>query len=539
MKLFLYLRKYILSYKTRFFKFILCSFIFWIITIVTPYISGAYIDILIYGKARNIIYLYSLTILMINILHIIISYLKDLTYTRLWNDVTFKLNMCIFNHLNKVPLSFFQSKDAVYLSRRISDDTNLLVDFCISNPILVIFNVFSVLISLFILFEIDKIISLVLFFTMPVYIFLYFKFKDKLYETNYLYKEKSNKYQSQIADQFVNVKFIKTNVLFKETNRRLEEGYREFINFVLNFFKFSYFFSNTNLIFLKVLNAFVVCYGGLQVIEGHISIGKFSIISTYFSMIMSSINYFISLSGTYQQALVSYDRLMVLKKEPKEVNGLIKLNDIVEISMENVRFSHFAENRILFDVTEVFKKGNVYCLKGANGAGKSSFINLMIGLYPEYGGKIAFNQINISEIDCYDLRRNIIGVVEQEPCLIKGSIFENLTYGLNDIEFETVTYWCQKFDIYDMINNLPDKFSTLISENVGNLSGGEKQKISIIRILLKNAPVLIFDEPTSALDFNSINIFKQIICDIKQSKIIFIITHDEQVIEIADEIIEL
>jgi ATP-binding cassette subfamily C protein len=90
-----------------------------------------------------------------------------------------------------------------------------------------------------------------------------------------------------------------------------------------------------------------------------------------------------------------------------------------------------------------------------------------------------------------------------------------------------------------MINNLPDKFDTLISENVSKLSGGEKQKISIIRILLKNVPILIFDEPTSALDFSSIDVFKQVICDIKQNKIIFIISHDKQVIEIADEIINL
>ena len=152
MKLLAYVRKYIFYYKTCFLKFILYSFIFWIITIVTPYISGDYIDILVYGQAKNTIYLYSLIILVISILHIIISYLKDVTYTRLLNDVTFKLNMEIFNLLNRVPLNYFQSKDAVYLSQRISDDTNLLVDFCISNPILILSNSLSVLISLFILF---------------------------------------------------------------------------------------------------------------------------------------------------------------------------------------------------------------------------------------------------------------------------------------------------------------------------------------------------------------------------------------------------
>ena len=121
-------------------------------------------------------------------------------------------------------------------------------------------------------------------------------------------------------------------------------------------------YANTNLIVLKVINAFVICYGGLQVIEGHISVGKFSIISTYFSMIMLSVDYFTSLSSNYQQALVSYDRLMEFENEPKEVNGLIKLNDIFKISMNCVRFSYHGENKILFNLTEVFEKGKVYCL---------------------------------------------------------------------------------------------------------------------------------------------------------------------------------
>ena len=268
--------------------------------------------------------------------------------------------MKIYNHLNKVPLYFFQSKDAVYLSRRINDDTNSLADFCISNPVLIFFNIFSILISLVILFVIDKTIPFILILAIPIYILLYIKFKDKLYKTNYLYKEKSNKYQAQIAEQFINIKYIKTNVLFKETNNRLKAGYQEFINFVIRFFRFSYFFSNTNQIVLKAINAFVVCYGGLQVIEGYISIGKFSIISTYFSIIMSSVNYFTSLSSTYQQVLVSYDRLKEFETEPKEANGLIKLDNVTEISMERVQFSHYAENKILFSLTTVLKKGYIY-----------------------------------------------------------------------------------------------------------------------------------------------------------------------------------
>lgn len=539
MKLFSYLKKYIFKYKSCFIKFIFFNLVYWALTIVTPYISGKYIDVLIYTKTRNVVYLFSILILFINIFNMIISYLKDVTYTRLLNNVIFKLSVNIYDHLKKVSFQFYKSKDSVYLSKRINDDSNALADFCIQNSILFFLNIFSIILSFIILFRIDKFIALLLIVTIPVYIFIYNKFKDKLYESNYLYKEKLNNYHSRIAEQFINIKFIQINVLFKETNNRLKYSYKEFFNFLIKFFRFNYFFSNASLIVLRALNAVVICYGGLKVIEGKISVGEFTIISTYFTTIMTSINYFITLSSSYQQALVSYDRLKELEDEPIQVNGSIVIEDTNTICLNNIRFSYHKESKPLLKITTSFKKGNIYCIKGANGIGKSSLLNLMVGLYPDYDGEITYNHNDLKMIDCYRLRQEGIGIVIQEPSLIKGSILDNLRYGLEDIEFEKIIYWCKRFDIYNMINNLPEKFNTIISENAGNLSGGEKQKISIIRILLKNSPILIFDEPTSALDYNSINIFSQVLNTIKKTKIILIITHDDKITKIADNVINI
>lgn len=539
MKILRYVNKYVLEYKISFLKYVILSLLFWLVTISTPYISGRYIDVLVYVKEVKVVYTYTAIILFLNICHIFVSYLKDIGYTKLLNDVSFDLSKHVFEHLKKAPISALQSRDSVYLSKRINDDSNAIADFCISNFVSFFTNIFSLVIAFVILVKIDKLTSLILLLTVPIYLLIYNKFKGKLYQTNYMYKEKVSNYYSCIAEQFKDIDYIKINVLFDETAVKLKNSYNDFKSFLIKFFKFNYFFSNTSLIILKILNVFVICYGGLEVIKGEISIGSFTIISTYFNTIISSINYFITLSSNYQQTMVSYDRMSMLENEPIENIGDKLLSTIKTIDFKDVGFSYSKEKKLISNLTKTLQSGKIYCIKGLNGAGKSTLLKVMIGLYENFEGEIFYDNINLKEINHYHLRRKHIGFVMQDSKLIKGTILENLQYGLENFNEEEAIYWCKKLGIYQMIDNLPKKFNTIISEDANNLSGGEKQKISIARVLVKDASILVFDEPTSALDFKSIDLIKKILKEISSEKIIIVITHDDLVADIADEIINI
>ncbi|WP_190972236.1 ATP-binding cassette domain-containing protein [Clostridium sp. HV4-5-A1G] len=148
------------------------------------------------------------------------------------------------------------------------------------------------------------------------------------------------------------------------------------------------------------------------------------------------------------------------------------------------------------------------------------------------GCTLLFNSIDIKDLNIESIREKLVGVTEQEPILIDDSIQNNITYNLDDASvLKTMNSWCKLFKIDYLLENNYKKCS--------ELSGGEKQKIAIVRTLTKDPDVILLDEPNSALDGNSINKLKEILVKLKHEKIVIIISHDSSLSRISDEIIDL
>lgn len=163
----------------------------------------------------------------------------------------------------------------------------------------------------------------------------------------------------------------------------------------------------------------------------------------------------------------------------------------------------------------------------------------MIGLLQNYNGDIFYDSKNIKTLDLYSIRKRLISITEQEPILMNDTIKNNITYGVNNYNIDDIVYFCKSLNVDDFINNLPDKLNTIIDEKSSTISGGEKQKISLVRTFIKNADLILLDEPTSALDQYSIDVLKNILINMKTNKIIIFITHNKSILNIADKIIKL
>ena len=179
-------------------------------------------------------------------------------------------------------------------------------------------------------------------------------------------------------------------------------------------------------------------------------------------------------------------------------------------------------------------------LLGANGAGKSTLMNIITGMYWIPEAPIFINGVPIVKCDLGKMRRTSYGILEQEPILLEESIKDNMFLGGEDKSGS------QKFiDITKLLGldvflkKLPNGLETIINENAMNLSGGEKQKLSLLRILLKDSEVLILDEPASALDTDSREQLYNYLNTIKRNSIIFIVTHDDKITDKVDHIINL
>lgn len=163
---------------------------------------------------------------------------------------------------------------------------------------------------------------------------------------------------------------------------------------------------------------------------------------------------------------------------------------------------------------------------------------LIRGLFPySYRGRIAFNGVPIEKWNLKETRARLMGYVEQDAPLLADEI-EKTVYLGTDIP-DSSRELIHKLQLLDFVANQPSGWNTVIHPQNNNLSGGEKQRVSISRAILKDPDVLIFDEPSSALDSKTIKDFLSYLKSVKEDKIILLITHDEQVIEICDEIIAL
>ncbi len=207
-----------------------------------------------------------------------------------------------------------------------------------------------------------------------------------------------------------------------------------------------------------------------------------------------------------------------------------------DIIFEHVVFSYDPEKPLLTDIDFTVPGGKMYAIVGPSGSGKSTVVNLIPRLYDVKGGRVAIGGINVKAFDLYYLREQI-GVVTQDTYLFNGTIRENLLYAKQDATQEELERACRTASIHDFIVSQPQGYDTVVGNRGLKLSGGEKQRLSIARVILKDPKILILDEATSALDSISENAIQDALETLMQGRTSIVIAHRLSTILKADRIL--
>lgn len=207
-----------------------------------------------------------------------------------------------------------------------------------------------------------------------------------------------------------------------------------------------------------------------------------------------------------------------------------------EIEYDHVAFSYIPEKPLLTDVNFTVPGGNMYAIVGPSGSGKSTVVNMIPRLYDVNGGSVRIAGVDVKDFDLEYLRQNI-GVVTQETYLFNGTIKDNLLYAKDDATDEEIIAACKTANIHDFIVNQPDGYLTEVGNRGLKLSGGEKQRLSIARVILKNPAILILDEATSALDSISENAIQDALTVLMKNRTSIVIAHRLSTILQADKIL--
>jgi len=508
------------------------------IGIVMPIINGKFIDNIVYAKNIDSLITYVIIFLSVSLSNIIITYISSRIRINIEAKSGFSLCTDVLKHLHTISLLDLENENSSYLSQRIKNDSRDIIYFCLSIVASIILNLVGMSISFIFIIKANYKLSILIIGIGLLYIIGYRIFKKPLYKASMEVREQQSRYFANINNQISHAKFIKSHSIKKVFFSVLNKSFSLLYKRLINSQKLTSLYNSYFMLLSAIIKLVLFIIGGINIINNNMTIGTFFILSSYLDKVVSSLMFFASLGESYQVNLASYNRIKELLDKPCVVSSGEDLSEINIISLKNISFK-YDEKLIINKFSYNFKKGNIYWIKGDNGAGKSTLISLLIGLYEDkYEGNICYDNKDIKLLDMNSVRKKLVGIIEQNPILIEDTIMNNVTFS-QSYDVEVLNEYIKLVGLKKFLYSEEDKLNLLINENSTNISGGEKQKLSILRELIKNPSVLIFDEPTSSMDKDSREEFYRYIQELKAERIIVIISHDQVTKEIADFTIEI
>ena len=285
----------------------------------------------------------------------------------------------------------------------------------------------------------------------------------------------------------------------------------------------------------------IMYLGGHYVLHGEMTIGTIIVFLAYLQSLYVPLNTLTYMASSYQAAAANADRVReILEATPdiEDAPDAIAVKVHGDIAFEDVQFGYDPERPVLTGISLHARPGETVAIIGSTGAGKTTLVNLLIRFADPQRGHITIDGHDVRELKVQSLREQI-SIVLQDPFIFPISVADNIAYGRPDATRAEVVAAAVAARADDFIRALPDGYDTVVSERGASLSGGEKQRISIARAFLKDAPILILDEPTSSLDARTEAHLLEALTDLMRERVTFVIAHRLSTIRDADQILVL
>lgn len=445
-----------------------------------------------------------------------------------------------FKKLNSVPLSYIDSTPHGDIINRVINDVDYVGDGLLQGITQLFSGIVTILGTLVFMLMLNVKIALVVVIITPLSVLVASLITRA---TNKMYKEQSvtqGELGGYTKELIGNQKLVK-GFAYEE---RAEENFEE-INARLKVCgqkaQFYSSFANPSTRFVNgLVYTSVGVIGCISIINNALSIGQVSCFLTYANQYTKPFNEVTGVIPQLQTAVAGANRVFSVldeldeqpdKDNAKEVNAC-KGN----IEINNISFSYVSERELIKNFSLKVKSGQRVAIVGPTGCGKTTFINLLMRFYDVNSGEIKVDGINIKDMT-RDSLRNLYGMVLQESWLYNGTIRDNIAYGKPNATDEEIKNAAKSAYIHNFIKRLPNGYDTIISENGGNLSQGQKQLLCIARVMLCNPPMLILDEATSSIDTRTEIRVQKAFDNIMQGKTSFIVAHRLSTVKEADIIL--
>lgn len=445
-----------------------------------------------------------------------------------------------FEKLHRLPVSVFDDNSAGDILSRISYDVDVVATSIQTDISQIITTIITVLGSFFMMLKISLPLSCITMVTLPVTIIYTIHIKGI---TRPLYSKRSEKYGEMngfVEEMFSGEKTIQAYSYEENVSKEYAKINKEASDAYFNADVRGVTIGPTMGMMNNLSLALNGMIGSILYMFSFATLGQLSSFILYSRKFAGPINELSNIMNEIFSALSAAERIysfLGMKEDPEDASDAIELTSGEgRVELRDVSFSYSPEKEILHSVSFSTEKGKTLAIVGETGAGKTTIINLLMRFYRPQGGKILIDGIDSAKLTDRSLRSQF-AMVLQDTWLFRGTVLENIAYGREDATREEVVEAAKKAGIHHFITTLEKGYDTVISENGGNISKGQKQLLTIARAFLSKAPVLILDEATSNVDTSTEKKVQEAMAALMKGRTAIVIAHRLSTIENADEII--
>lgn len=465
------------------------------------------------------------------------------SYLSIWISKHIILNMKnqMYAHLQNMSLNFFNTARPGEIITRITSDIDGIQEIFNTTVVNALTSIVVLISTAVVLVMMNWKLAIVGMIILPTFIVPTRKVGKLRWKIATKSQEKIGDLNQVIQEAFSVSGALLTKIFTKEKDElvRFENINNEVISLQIRESVVGRWFRMTISTFISVGPMLIYFYGGYLFIKGEISIGSIIAFVALLGRLYLPVSQLSNIHSDVTRSLALFQRIfeyLDLRQEIQSMPGAVKLEGIKgKVEFEKVHFSYNSKVTVLEDISFSVDPGTMVALVGSSGVGKTTITNLIPRLYEVNSGSIMVDDRNIKEVTLESLRSQI-GIVMQEPYLFNDTIEENLRYGKKDAVEEELVEACKAAYIHDFIMTLPNQYKTIVGNRGIKLSGGEKQRVSIARVILSNPRILILDEATSSLDSISEMYIQKAMIPLLQGRTSFVIAHRLSTVLAADQI---
>jgi len=543
----LYTYRRLLKYVRPYSKWMIISIIALLFSVglglVLPLVIKNLVDVMLVDNDMSTLNQVAVGLMGVFVLQAVFSFVHQLTLAFVGERAIADIRIQLYSHLQRLSLTFYANRRTGEIVSRMTSDVALLQQAITTDLVGLLRQGLTLIGAAVLLFVLNWQLTAVILIAIPIMSLTMVALgrtireaskdvQDSLAEAANVLEETTS--GIRIVKSFAREKYEigrfteKANDTFEAAMRRAK--IRAVLSPIIGFMAFASI-------------TFTLWYGGYQVMQGNLTAGGLVAYLVYTMMVATPVASLATLYAQFQSAIGATERMFDLLDTAPDIASKPNAPKLAaikgEVAFDDVSFDYVEDAPVLRDVSFTAQPGQVIALVGPSGAGKSTLVNLVPRFYDTVSGRVVIDGHDVADVDLHSLRDQI-GIVPQETILFSDTVAANIRYGKLDATQAEIEAAAQAANAHDFIlNDLSEKYDTLVGERGIKLSGGQRQRIAIARAILKDPRILILDEATSSLDSESESLVQDALDRLMQGRTSFVIAHRLSTVVNADWVLVL